>query len=101
MEDKEPLIDESDSAEARLAVKMIELREKQAKENTERYTKDLYAVATTLTRDVLDSVNVQSVLKITEAVSREEAIGIAHEDATKRFPEHQIFTTMCVKIDRR
>ena len=44
------------------------------------------------------NMNVQTVLVQVDAHSRNEAIGIAHEDAIKRLPEHHIFSTACIEI---
>ena len=57
-----------------------------------------FAVATTMTKAEGYSTNVSTILLEITATSREEAIGIAHEESVRQFPNHQIFHTCCIEI---
>ena len=61
--------------------------------------KNHYAVAMTLTQHKeAGKINIQTILICTDAVSKEEAIGIAMADARKAQPDHTVHSEVCLCV---
>ena len=58
----------------------------------------VFVVAILMSKDNGSKTNLRLILRHTEAVSLNEAIGMAHEDATTRRPNHQITLTTSLEI---
>jgi len=52
--------------------------------------KEVYAVASTLIKEMVTKMNVVTDLRLIEAVSKEEAIGIYMMQVSEQYPEHQV-----------
>ena len=52
--------------------------------------KNMYAVASTLIKDMPNKMNIMTDLRLIEAVSKEEAIGIYMLQVSEQYSEHQI-----------
>lgn len=50
-----------------------------------------FAVSATLTKQLIDRLNIQTYINIYDAVSESEAVGMFIFDVSKRLPEHNIW----------
>lgn len=60
--------------------------------------KDKYAVASTLIKEMPNKMNIMTDLRLIEAVSKEEAIGIYVLQVSEQHPEHQIHVRPAVML---